>query len=266
LAHLLAAAILELYPDTKNTIGPAIDNGFYYDFEFSSPFSDTDLKEVEKKMKKTFNGWKSFEHKEVSAGEAKEFFKKNFEVLTYDSLEEYNKCQKKAKIILMSHSLEHYQISDLDSLFSEIKFTLEDSGVIIIEVPHCDMRIHSEIRGNDTPHTLFFSKESLKLLLEKNGFDVLFIDTCGDQWQTEFEYDATINSTSNLIKKRIRPIYNNMPIKLQNLIRIFVRLFYHLRNSNFFRRGYYTSIPQHTYGGNRNCLRVVAKKYLNKVS
>ena len=77
LAHLLAAAVLELYPDTKNTIGPAVDNGFYYDFEFSSPISDKDLKEIEKKMKKTRNGWKGFEHKEVTADEAKEFFKNN---------------------------------------------------------------------------------------------------------------------------------------------------------------------------------------------
>ncbi len=77
LAHLLAAAVLELYPDTKNTIGPAVDNGFYYDFEFSSPISDKDLKEIEKKMKKTRNSWKGFEHKEVTADEAKEFFKNN---------------------------------------------------------------------------------------------------------------------------------------------------------------------------------------------
>ena len=77
LAHLLAAAVLEIYPDTKNTIGPAVDNGFYYDFEFSTPITEKDLKEIEKKMKKTRNGWKGFEHKEVSAEEAKEFFKNN---------------------------------------------------------------------------------------------------------------------------------------------------------------------------------------------
>jgi len=76
-AHLLAAAVLELYPDAKNTIGPAVDNGFYYDFEFSSPLSDKDLKEIEKKMKKISNGWKGFEHREASADEAKEFFKNN---------------------------------------------------------------------------------------------------------------------------------------------------------------------------------------------
>lgn len=77
LAHLLASAVLELYPDTKNTIGPAIDNGFYYDFEFSKPIGDTDLKEIEKLMRKTLPHWDKFSHKEVSAEEAKEFFKNN---------------------------------------------------------------------------------------------------------------------------------------------------------------------------------------------
>ncbi|MDD4989208.1 MAG: threonine--tRNA ligase [Candidatus Pacebacteria bacterium] len=77
LAHLLAAAILELYPDTKNAIGPAIDNGFYYDFEFATPITDADLKAVEKQMKKFINTWKAFSHKEVTHTEAKEIFKNN---------------------------------------------------------------------------------------------------------------------------------------------------------------------------------------------
>lgn len=77
LAHLLAAAVLELYPDAKNTIGPAIDNGFYYDFEFSSPISDDHLKEIEKKMKKILPTWKGFDKKEVSTEEAREHFKDN---------------------------------------------------------------------------------------------------------------------------------------------------------------------------------------------
>src|SRR5271168_114481 len=77
LAHLLAAAVLELYPEAKNTIGPAIDNGFYYDFEFSSPISDKDLKDIEKKMRKLLPSWKEFSHREISAAEAREFFKEN---------------------------------------------------------------------------------------------------------------------------------------------------------------------------------------------
>lgn len=77
LAHLMAASILELYPNTKNTIGPAIDNGFYYDFEFGNPLSDKDLKSVEKHMRKSLKKWTEFTHKEISAEKAKEYFKDN---------------------------------------------------------------------------------------------------------------------------------------------------------------------------------------------
>ena len=77
LAHLLAAAVLEMYPDTKLTLGPAIDTGFYYDFEFSKPISDDILPKIEKSMRKLLPSWKKFEHKEVSVDEAKEIFKNN---------------------------------------------------------------------------------------------------------------------------------------------------------------------------------------------
>jgi threonyl-tRNA synthetase len=49
-AHLLAAAVLELYPETKLGIGPPIDNGFYYDFDRPVPFTPEDLEKIEKKM------------------------------------------------------------------------------------------------------------------------------------------------------------------------------------------------------------------------
>jgi threonyl-tRNA synthetase len=77
LAHLLAAAVLELWPDTKNTIGPAVENGFYYDFEFSSPISEKEFPKIEKRMRELLKHWKGFESKEVSQAEAEEFFKDN---------------------------------------------------------------------------------------------------------------------------------------------------------------------------------------------
>ncbi|MGA3017133.1 MAG: threonine--tRNA ligase [Bryobacteraceae bacterium] len=49
-AHLLAAAVLELYPETKLGIGPPIENGFYYDFDRATPFTPEDLERIEKKM------------------------------------------------------------------------------------------------------------------------------------------------------------------------------------------------------------------------
>ncbi|MCR4311986.1 MAG: threonine--tRNA ligase, partial [Candidatus Uhrbacteria bacterium] len=77
LAHLLAAAVLELWPDAKRTIGPAIDDGFYYDFLFSSPISEEDLPKIEAKMRELMTSWSSFEGREVSADEAKKAFKDN---------------------------------------------------------------------------------------------------------------------------------------------------------------------------------------------
>ena len=77
-AHLLAAAVLELYPDVKLTLGPAIDTGFYYDIDFGDEsISDEDLKKIEKRMKKLLNKWGEFTHEEVSAEEARERFAGN---------------------------------------------------------------------------------------------------------------------------------------------------------------------------------------------
>jgi len=77
LAHLLAAAVMELYPDTKRTIGPAIDNGFYFDFEFSKPISDADLPKIEKAMRKILPTWNKFEKHELSAADAKKEYPDN---------------------------------------------------------------------------------------------------------------------------------------------------------------------------------------------
>lgn len=77
LAHLLAAAVLELYPDTKLTLGPAIENGFYYDMEFSETISDKDLPKIEKRMKNILKQWNAFSHREVSIEEARELYKNN---------------------------------------------------------------------------------------------------------------------------------------------------------------------------------------------
>lgn len=71
-AHLLAAAVLRLWPDTKLAIGPAIQDGFYYDFQFTTPISEAELLKIEKMMKKTLVDWKSFDREDVSIAEAKE--------------------------------------------------------------------------------------------------------------------------------------------------------------------------------------------------
>lgn len=77
-AHLLAAAIMDLYPDTKRTIGPAIENGFYYDFDFGQvKVSETDLTRIEQKMHYLVSSWKSFERIVIDNKEAIKQFNNN---------------------------------------------------------------------------------------------------------------------------------------------------------------------------------------------
>lgn len=77
LAHLLAAAIIELYPKTLLTIGPAVDNGFYYDMDFEDAISEKDFPEIEKKMRQILKTWKHFDHKTVTTDEARALFAEN---------------------------------------------------------------------------------------------------------------------------------------------------------------------------------------------
>ena len=55
LSHVLAQAVLKLWPKTKISIGPPIDYGCYYDFLFKKPISDEDFKTIEKEMRKVIN-------------------------------------------------------------------------------------------------------------------------------------------------------------------------------------------------------------------
>jgi len=77
LAHLLAAAVMDLWPDTKRTIGPPIENGFYYDFQFKNPIREEDLPKIEKKMREILPSWDNFSKQELTASEAKKKFKDN---------------------------------------------------------------------------------------------------------------------------------------------------------------------------------------------
>ncbi len=74
-AHLLAQATQMLYPEAQVTIGPVIDNGFFYDFAYKDGFSEADLAQIEKNMKKLVKQSLKIERSEMSRDEAIEFFK-----------------------------------------------------------------------------------------------------------------------------------------------------------------------------------------------
>ena len=78
-AHVMAMAVKELFPGVKVTIGPAIENGFYYDFDYERPFREDDLPKIEEKMKEIIKGDLAFQRRDVSSHEALEFFKREEE-------------------------------------------------------------------------------------------------------------------------------------------------------------------------------------------
>lgn len=73
-AHVMACAVKRLFPKVKVAIGPAIENGFYYDFEVEKPFSDSDLEAIEKEMARLSAEGLPFVHKITPKTEARDFF------------------------------------------------------------------------------------------------------------------------------------------------------------------------------------------------
>lgn len=74
-AHVMAQAVKELYPEAKVTIGPAIENGFYYDFDYPPGFNEDDLRRIEERMGEIIARDLPIHRKVVTKGEAEEFFR-----------------------------------------------------------------------------------------------------------------------------------------------------------------------------------------------
>lgn len=98
-AHVLAEAVIKLFPDAKLTIGPPIEDGFYYDFDVKNAFTPKDLKKIEQEMRRIINQNTDFIEREVTRDEAMLSVKDNpFKIEILESIPE------NAKITLCSHS------------------------------------------------------------------------------------------------------------------------------------------------------------------
>ena len=87
-SHVMAMAVKELFPGVKVTIGPAIQNGFYYDFDYERPFRDEDLPRIQERMAEIIKANLSFERKEMSAREAVDFFNKQGETYKVELIQD----------------------------------------------------------------------------------------------------------------------------------------------------------------------------------
>jgi len=87
-SHVMAEAVQELYPETQVTIGPAIENGFYYDFARKTPFTPTDLEAIEKKMAEIIDRDETIVREEKQRDEAIKFFKDKGEKYKVELIED----------------------------------------------------------------------------------------------------------------------------------------------------------------------------------
>ena len=73
-AHIMAEAVLEMFPQANFAIGPPIENGFYYDFELPRALTPEDLPEIEQRMRRRMNSNVPFEHNEIAKADAMHVF------------------------------------------------------------------------------------------------------------------------------------------------------------------------------------------------
>lgn len=99
-AHLMAEAVVQLFPKTKVATGPAIEHGFYYDFEVERPFIPQDLEEIERRMKKAAKRGTPFQKAAVSVARARELFTACGETFKLQIIDKIEQTQGAAEVTL----------------------------------------------------------------------------------------------------------------------------------------------------------------------
>src|SRR4029077_16072029 len=74
LAHVLASAVVEMFPKAQLGVGPVIENGFFYDFLLPRPLTPEDISKLEKRMRELVKSKLAFERNEMSINDAKKYF------------------------------------------------------------------------------------------------------------------------------------------------------------------------------------------------
>ena len=192
-------------------------------------------------------------------------YKRLYDVKTYSNYESMLEAtqEKQFKFIISSHSLEHFRFSDLKILLNKLRNILLDEGVFVVEVPHVDMRIHSRVRTGDSPHLLFFSKESLKSILINCGYEVVFMETVGNYYGIKSDIKENGRHTKNNFSSLLRFVYSKFPLWFKaskfkiNCVRKIKSLFAKLLGSS---TKITVSQLKINYGGNRTAFRLIAKK------
>ncbi len=166
----------------------------------------------------------------------------------------------------MSHSLEHFDIKDMEVLFCDLYNVLAEDGIVIIEVPHVDLRNNEVIdtRFNDTPHLSFFSVPSLQKLIERFKFDICYMNTVGQLQKISSSGDANLARERDFKGHKNKKIMTATGLLKQSIKKLFITLgmydlFYKVlvcwKNDNVFYSHFDIK-----YGGDRDGIRCVLRR------
>ena len=180
------------------------------------------------------------------------FYKRTFkDIKIFKNLEDIDYS---IDIILMSHSLEHFDIKELTSLFKKLYDVLSKDGILIIEIPHENHLDKLYKPTNHTPHLSFFTIESLKKLILKTKFELCFINTLGPNISIEKE---TKKQEKNKIIK-IKSYFNSIIKKIIIILGLYdmiTKLYFLLSSKKTIFKD-----ENFKYGGNRSLIRLILKR------
>ena len=164
-------------------------------------------------------------------------------------------------LVLMSHVLEHFNGRDVSAVLKNVRDLVSEDGIFVCEVPYCDWREHEEVIGHDPAHLSLFSRESLRLALVEAGFEVKFLNTCGEQFESwlsgvkkqESPEASKKRRAGSSVKALGKSIYHSIPIALPGRM---VEHLYSLISPN--QSADLLLSDDFSYGGDRTCLRALA--------
>ena len=118
-SHLMAAAVLELFPNAKPTLGPPTEDGFYYDFD-ELKISEDDLPKIEERMREIVKSWGMFEKLETSNSEAIEQYKNN--PYKKELIEEHSKSGEKITLYKSGNFIDLCKGGHIENPQKELKY------------------------------------------------------------------------------------------------------------------------------------------------
>jgi hypothetical protein len=123
-------------------------------------------------------------HTKIKCSELDQFSSSTLKARGYQMVESSTEIENQADIVMGLHCLEHF--SDIGSFFELVENAIKPNGLILVEVPNCPFNGGYKGRTYDSPHTLFFTQETLQNTFESRGYEVLLSSTEGASFKKQF--------------------------------------------------------------------------------